>query len=71
MKKQLHAALEELRRAGARGLPDEQEIAAAKQFIFWKGTMPDGSMWQLVKHGDASYTAICGSETKPPSVFDK
>ena len=71
MKKQLIRAYRELERAGAQSLPVREEMEKAKAVAFWTGKTEEGTMWELVKHSDTSYTCVCGSEKPHPSILDK
>lgn len=52
-------AMSELSRAGAKGLPGKSIVAKAKDGTVWSGKRGNGNLWELIKHGENSYTCVC------------
>ncbi len=63
MNAQLANAFRALQEAGAAGLPSEEEVMAAAEGATWSGKLGNGKedqVWELVKHGEESYTTHTG-----------
>ena len=52
-------ALSALYRAGAKAIPNPEEVVNAHNGKKWFGEKKDGSHWMLVKHGIKSYNVTC------------
>lgn len=52
-------ALSALYRAGAKRIPNADEVLDGYSGKKWFGTKKDGSHWMLIKHGQASYNVTC------------
>lgn len=59
MNAKLQSALSELRKAGAKGLPSEPTVEAAKDGTSWNGKKSNGDTWSLTKNHADSFNCMC------------
>jgi len=52
----MHNALQDLKRAGAVGLPTASVVESAKDGMQWSGAKSGGDRWSLIKNGVGSYS---------------